>query len=225
MNEQTDQQIKCFTKQLMRYKDEGKKVFATSSFQTHSLPMLHLLGTLAPETPVYFLNTGFLFPETHIFKDRVAADFGIRVIDWSSPVPKLQQKDGQGRLLYTSDPDECCYLNKTLPTDLLLQEYDVWISGIRRDQNANRRNMTWEAPGPHNTTRFHPMLEWTSRMIWQYRKTHGLPEHPLDSQGYLSIGCAPCTQKFDPNQGDERNARWSGMNKTECGLHTELVAK
>lgn len=105
----------------------------------------------------------------------------------------------------------------------VMMEYDVWINGIRADQNANRRNMKVEQPAPHDCLRFHPMLDWSNKMIYEYINEHDLPRHPLDDKGYQSIGCEPCTRKFDLN--NERDARWFGMNKTECGLHTELVTK
>ncbi len=82
--------------------------------------------------------------------------------------------------------------------------------------------MKTEQPAKYGVIRFHPMLDWSSRMIETYLKEHKLPRHPLESQGYLSIGCEPCTRKFDPNM-TEREARWFGLNKTECGLNTELV--
>ena len=105
-----------------------------------------------------------------------------------------------------------------------LATHDVWITGVRRDQNANRKNFSYEAAGPHNTLRFHPMLDWNNRMIWKYIKDHDLPRHPLDAQGYVSIGCAPCTQKPDLNADpNDRSGRWKGMKKTECGLHTDLI--
>ena len=104
--------------------------------------------------------------------------------------------------------------------EALLIEYDVWVTGVRSDQNANRKKFSLEGRGPHGTTRFHPMLEWNSKMIHEYRMLHNLPEHPLEQFGYFSIGCAPCTRKFGE---DGRAGRWAGMKKTECGLHTDLA--
>ena len=104
----------------------------------------------------------------------------------------------------------------------VLAEYDIWINGIRADQNANRRNMQIEQDAPFNSKRYHPMLHWDNKRIHQYRKEYDLPTHPLASKGYLSIGCEPCTRKHIVGE-DERSTRWFGMNKTECGLHTELV--
>jgi phosphoadenosine phosphosulfate reductase len=105
----------------------------------------------------------------------------------------------------------------------LMTKHDVWINGIRADQNANRKNMKKEQKTPQGAFRYHPMLNWTNKMIFEYIKEYNLPKHPLEAKGYLSIGCEPCTKRY--NAGDERDSRWFGMKKTECGLHTDLVEK
>ncbi len=226
--------VQHFAEGLARYQQAGKRLFASSSFQSHSLPLLHLLSRFAPQTPVYFLDTGFHFPETLAFRGQMAQQLNLNIVDLRSPVGKMGQRDGAGQLLFASDPDHCCYLNKTLPLDTILPRYDVWISGLRRDQNSHREQLNEEVPGPHGTLRWHPMLEWNARLIWQYRQAHGLPEHPLEAKGYLSVGCEPCTERFLQAQGAalpegdaeaRRGGRWAGLRKTECGLHTDLIAK
>ena len=105
-----------------------------------------------------------------------------------------------------------------------LQQYDIWINGVRADQNAHRANMKEEQATPQRAMRYHPMLPGTKQMIWKYIKENKIPQHPLENEGYTSIGCEPCTRKIDPTMmQDERMARWFGLNKTECGLHTELI--
>jgi len=207
--------------QLKKYEQEGKKMFVTSSFQTHSIVLLHIISRINPEIPVYFINTGFLFPETIKYKDLIAKEFGLNIIDAKSAVPKSQQKDSYGNLLFASDPDYCCFLNKIQPLDPILAEFDVWINGVRGDQTEVRKAMKVEEESKFGTLRFHPMLDWNKKEIYAYIREHQLPKHPLDAQGYMSIGCEPCTRKVV--LGDERSARWFGMNKTECGLNTDLV--
>lgn len=209
---------------LERYKASGKLLFTSSSFQSHSLVMLHIVSRIDKTIPVYFINTGYHFPETIQFRDQITESFGLNTIDLKSEVPKNMQRDAEGRLLFASDPDHCCYLNKTQPMDGILRSYDVWINGVRADQSAVRAAMKVEQPAPYNTIRFHPMLDWNAKMIWQYQKEFKLPSHPLEEKGYVSIGCEPCTRKLDPGM-QEREARWYGMKKVECGLHTELVTK
>lgn len=217
-------QIEEISKQIHKYQAEGKKMFTTSSFQTHSLVMLHILSKIDHSIPVYFLNTGYHFPESVAFKDQVANAFGLNVLETKSSMPRYMQRDSEGKLLFTSDPDHCCYINKTAPTEHLLKNHDVWINGVRGDQSAVRKAMTTEQPAPFDSVRFHPMLDWNMKQIFDYIREHNLPRHPLDAKGYMSIGCEPCTRKLDPEM-QEREARWYGMNKVECGLHTDLVKK
>ncbi len=206
------------------YKAEGKRIFVSSSFQTHSIPLLHIISRIDVSIPVVFLNTGFHFPETIVFRDEVIEMLGLRLIDLRPEIPKSQQVGPDGKLLFTSDPDYCCYLNKTQPMEKFLTGYDVWINGVRADQNETRKMMSVEEEAPHDVIRFQPLINWSNRQIWAYRKKYGLPEHPLDKQGYISIGCEPCTRKLDPEM-QEREARWYGLKKTECGLHTDLISK
>ena len=213
-------------KDVQQYLDDGLKIFTTSSFQSHSIPLLHILKGIYPDIPVYFLNTGFHFPETQIFKETVRKELNLNILDLTSPVSKLMQRDGSGKFHYASNPEFCCYLNKILPLEPILRENDVWIAGVRASQNKNRASFSFEEKGKFNTLRYHPILDWTTKEIWQYSKEFNLPKHPLDDKGYVSIGCEPCTQRFDLSKMDSvRDGRWAGLNKSECGLHTELVKK
>jgi phosphoadenosine phosphosulfate reductase len=209
--------------QLEMYHDEGKQLFVTSSFQTQSIPLLHIISSTGIPVDVLFINTGFHFPETITFRNKIVEEFGLNLIDVRPEITKIHQRDSAGQFYFVSDPDYCCYINKTQPLERYLLLYDVWISGIRADQNGIRKKMTTFESAPSDTIRFHPILDWSGQQIIEYRKEHHLPEHPLDMKCYKSIGCAPCTRKYDHN--DERKSRWYGMNKTECGLHTDLISK
>lgn len=209
---------------VLQYRQQGRSMFTSSSFQSHSLVMLHIVSRIDSSIPVYFINTGYHFPETIRFRDHITQLFGLNTIDLKPEVPKHMQRNAEGRLLFTSDPDHCCYLNKTQPMDAVLREHDVWINGVRADQSSVRAAMKVEQPAPYDTIRFHPMLDWNAKMIWQYQKEYNLPTHPLEEKGYVSIGCEPCTRRLDPGM-QEREARWYGLKKVECGLHTELVTK
>ncbi len=210
-------------KQLEKYTSSGEKIFVSSSFQTHSIPLLHILSTSKIKIDFLFIDTGFHFPETLSFRDQIATFLGIKVINVVPLIPKSQQKDAKGQFYHVSNPDYCCLINKTKPLESYLKQYDVWISGVRADQTSTRNNMKTEQSAPFDITRFHPMLDWNAKQIYDYRMQYHLPEHPLDKEGYQSIGCAPCTQKVDLS--DPRAARWFGTKKTECGLHTDLLSK
>lgn len=210
--------------QIEKYKNEGKKLFTTSSFQTHSIVLLHILSQIDKTIPVYCINTGFLFPETIKYRDQIVELLGLNLKNVYSATPKSLQKDLKGNFLFTSDPDYCCHINKVEPLEPILGEYDVWINGVRADQSATRKSFKMEENAPHGVVRFHPMLDWNNMMIQRYLSEHQIPRHPLEEQGYFSIGCEPCTRKFSLDL-DEREVRWYGLNKTECGLNTELVSK
>jgi phosphoadenosine phosphosulfate reductase len=207
--------------QVIKYQASNKRLFISSSFQTHSIPLLHIFSQIIKNVDVVFINTGFHFPETLSFRDEVVKLLGLNLIDVHSFIPKNQQRDANGQFYFVSDPDYCCFSNKVQPLEPYLMQYDIWVTGVRADQSSTRKSMQIEQEAPFNTTRFHPILDWSPKQIYEYRKLHNLPEHPLDKEGYQSIGCAPCTRKLDLS--DERSARWFGMNKNECGLHKDLI--
>lgn len=215
--------VKVIKTHLEKYHAAEKKIFATSSFQTQSLPLLHILSELDFSIPVYFIDTGFLFPETHQFKALLEKKLGLNIITLKSNVSKLMQVDQQHRFLFMTDPDRCCAINKILPMEEVLKSHDVWVNGVRESQSKVRQNFSEENQGKYGITRYHPLLRWTSKEIHYYSKFHQLPEHPLHAQGYESIGCIPCTAKTINMEGLSRQGRWSGMKKEECGLHTELM--
>jgi phosphoadenosine phosphosulfate reductase len=216
--------VESIKNKLSEYKQQGKKVFTTSSFQTHSIVLLHIISQIDNTIPVYFINTGYHFPETVAFRDEIAALLKLNLRDVSSFTPRNMQKDAQGKLLFTSDPDFCCYLNKVQPLEPILAEHDVWINGVRADQSSVRKSFKEEESAPHGVIRFHPMLDWNTKSIELYIKEHKLPRHPLEAKGYFSIGCEPCTRKFDL-EWNAREGRWFGLKKTECGLNTDLINK
>ncbi|HXA00687.1 MAG TPA: phosphoadenylyl-sulfate reductase [Cytophagaceae bacterium] len=216
--------VESIKNKLTEYQQQGKKLFTTSSFQTHSIVLLHIISKIDNTIPVYFINTGYHFPETVVFRDEIAALLKLNLRDVSSFTPRNMQKDAQGKLLFTSDPDFCCYLNKVQPLEPILAEHDVWINGVRADQSSVRKSFKEEESAPHGVIRFHPMLDWNTKSIELYIKEHNLPRHPLEAKGYFSIGCEPCTRKFDL-EWNAREGRWYGLKKTECGLNTDLINK
>jgi phosphoadenosine phosphosulfate reductase len=209
--------ILLFNKQLDDYKRSNKKCFVTSSFQTQSVPLLHIISKVDNTIPVYFIDTAFLFAETYQFKEKLQRELKLNIIDIKSPIPHSQQLDSNGFFHYASNPDHCCYLNKVMPLDSLLKENNVWMTGVRKDQTLNRATMEMEEPCKFGSIVFRPMLEWTSKDIYDYIREYDLPKHPLEKSGYVSIGCVPCTTIGIGM--DNRESRWQGQNKTECGLH------
>jgi phosphoadenosine phosphosulfate reductase len=201
----------------------GPGVVMTSSFQTQSVPLLHMVAQIAPQLPILFLDTGFHFPETLAFRDRLIQEFGlnVRILTPEIGHDGFKRKHGS---LYRTNPDLCCYLNKVEPFQRAMAGFHGWISGLRRDQTPNRGDTPIIARQANGQYKISPLATWTRRDVWQYLYDHNLPEHPLLAQGYLSIGCAPCTVPAS-GDGDVRAGRWNGQEKTECGLHIDLHLK
>jgi len=195
----------------------------TSSFQTQSVALLHLIAQNIPDIPVLFLDTGFHFPETLEFRDQLQQQLGLNIINVKPAIGHEGFRNSYGNL-YLTDPDLCCHINKTAPLNKQLMEYDGWITGVRADQTKQRAAMTLFNKEENGKVKICPILDWTRRDVWTYIDEHSLPEHPLFKKGFMSIGCAPCTRPtLDPN--DERSGRWADSCKTECGIHTDDTKK
>lgn len=196
----------------------GSDVVASSSFQTQSLPLLHIISQTAPELPVVFIDTGFHFPETLKYRDQIQALLKLNLLTLKPELDAKQFLNKYGEL-YQHHPDACCYLNKIEPFQVALQGKKAWISGIRRDQTASRQNTPIIGRHPIlPIIKINPMANWTSEQIDSYILEHHLPKHPLNIKGYSSIGCWPCTSPIAPGE-EERAGRWRNKEKFECGIH------
>ena len=211
------QQVEKIQNKILNYKKAGYNLCITSSFQTHSLPLLHIVSSAIPEIPVLFIDTGFHFPETYQFRNELAQKWNLNLINVQSKTAKNQQVDADGQFLYSSDPEYCCHINKVEPLDEAIKGYDIWIAGLRKDQTSFRNSLAEEEFQENGLMKYHPILDWNSKMIFEYSKLHNLPNHPLEAKGYLSIGCMPCTNSISEDM--ERSGRWFGSKKTECGIH------
>lgn len=221
LNEQFEQQSPAA---ILRWSWEvfGPHIAASSSFQTQSLPLLHLISEVCPEMPVVFLDTGFHFPETLTFRDELQERFKLNIVVARPAIEKSQLLARYGEALYRRDPDLCCYLNKVEPMQRVVAGLRAWISGVRRDQTEYRHGLQILEPQPSGLLKIHPLLNWTQKEVWAYIDQYQLPAHPLMAKGYLSVGCAPCTRPVYGNE-HERAGRWAGLTKTECGLHLNLT--
>ena len=189
----------------------------TVSFGGGGLVLAHMLSQVDRRVPVLFLDTGFHFPQTLEFKNRFALRYGLNVID-------LHPATDPGPL-YKTDPDRCCQIRKVEPLERALVNYDSWISAVRNDQTNHRSSievLEYHLSGDHPIVKVYPLAGWSQDRVRGYLRQHEVPYHPLMDQGFTSIGCWPCTRATRPGE-HERAGRWSGMGKTECGLHTFTV--
>lgn len=186
-------------------------ILVTTSFGSSSIVLLHLLHKVRPEHPVYLINTGYLFEATHQYKQELMKRFGLNIVDVH---PRQSSHEFTStHNVWQDNPDFCCFINKVEPMNDLKRGKRIWISGLLRFQNANRsEKQLFE--GSHELIKFHPIIDMEQGDVNLYRTIYELPAHPLEYEGYGSIGCEHCTQK-----GEGRSGRWQGSKKTECGLH------
>lgn len=171
------------------------------------------------EVDVFTLDTGVLFPETYELWRRLEARYQITIRAVRPALTIEQQAAAHGDALWTREPDACCRMRKVEPLTAAAKDLDAWITGIRRDQTADRANAAVvERDRRFGIVKVNPLVRWTSKDVWRHALEHDVPYNPLHDRGYPSIGCAPCTSPVAPGE-DPRSGRWRGTGKTECGLH------
>jgi phosphoadenosine phosphosulfate reductase len=186
---------------------EGRVALACS-FQ--DCVVVDLAVQVDPAMEVFFLDTGFHFPETLAYVEEVRAryDLNLRVL---RPGPEAD--------VWPCGTDRCCELRKVAPLDAALDGLGAWLTGLKRVDAPTRADapvVSWDEQ--RGLVKVNPLATWTDDDIAHYAADHGLPTHPLLVRGYLSIGCAPTTRPVAPGE-DPRAGRWAGTGKTECGLH------
>lgn len=178
-----------------------------------------LVAEQIPNVDVLFLETGYHFPETEGTKEAAKAMLDINVIDVMPKLTVAQQDEQHGKDLFRTNPTACCAMRKVEPLAESLQDYEVWFTGVRRDESPTRTDAPLVSfDETHKLVKVNPMVRWSLDDLVEHSNSEGLPVNPLLSEGYLSIGCAPCTRKVAPGE-DPRAGRWSGSDKIECGIH------
>ncbi len=192
-----------------------------TAFGPEGCVILAMLAQIAPETYVFNLETGYQFQETLDLRDRIAEKYGIEV-DLLAPEKSVAEYEAlNGGPLYRTNPNQCCFDRKIKTLTRASEVMHAWMSGIRRDQSADRAQAAvvgWDKK--FGLVKISPLANWTKKDVWKRITDEGIPYNPLHDQGYPSIGCWPCTRAVAAGETDERAGRWSGMQKTECGLHS-----
>lgn len=198
------------------------KLVLACSFGAEDVVLVDMVHRINPSVPLFYLDTDFLFPDTYATRDRIIERYDLKpaqVIQVKSQLTPEQQAQQYGDALWSKNPDQCCQLRKVEPLTRVLQGYDAWITGIRRDQAPSRANaglIEWDAK--FGLVKVNPLARWTWSEVWTYIKIYEVPYNPLHDRNYPSIGCTYCTKPVMPGQ-DPRSGRWQGSEKTECGLH------
>jgi len=200
---------------------ENARVCLTSSFQAEDMAVLHLLRKRIPDVPVLFLDTGYHFPQTYEYRDRMAKEWSLQLVNVlpSRSVPEQESAFG---ILYQTDPTRCCQLRKVDPLLGALEPFDVWFTGLRREQSPTRKNLKkvelHRLPTGKTLWKVCHLADWNWEQVWNYVNADGISHLPQYDEGYLSIGCQPCTA-LPADRNNPRSGRWGGT-KLECGIHT-----
>ena len=198
-----------------------KRACFTCSFQAEDVIVLDLLRKRLPGIPVLFLETGYHFPQTYEFRDQLARDWKLNLI---SVIPRqsVQEQESAFGVLYREDPTKCCQLRKVDPLFRALEPFEAWFTGLRREQSVTRKNLRkaelHRLPSGKTLTKVSPLADWSWGQVWEYTGAHKLRYLPQYDEGYLSIGCQPCTA-VPEDPANPRSGRWGGR-KLECGIHT-----
>jgi phosphoadenosine phosphosulfate reductase len=196
----------------------GRVAIATG-FGAEGMALIDMAVKISPHPDVFFVDTGFLFPETYELRRSVEQRYRIKIRAFGPALTPQAQEKMFGPELWSRDADLCCRLRKIEPLKEALAPLDAWVTAIRRDQTADRaraRAVEWDLRW--GLAKINPLVRWTKRDVWDYIKSNDVPYNPLHDRSYPSIGCTNCTRQVREGE-DERAGRWAGQAKTECGLH------
>ncbi|CAO3406162.1 Phosphoadenylyl-sulfate reductase [thioredoxin] (EC 1.8.4.8) [Azospirillum largimobile] len=201
----------------------GGRIALLSSFGAESAVLLALAAEATPDFPVLFVNTGKLFGETLRYRDQLVKRLGLRDVREIGPTADDLAAGDRDGMLFNRDYDACCHLRKTVPLDRALATagLEAWVTGRKRFQSATRAALPlFEAEG--GRVKVNPLANWDKDRLEEEFIRRDLPRHPLEADGFLSIGCYTCTERVAPG-ADPRSGRWAGSAKTECGIHTTMI--
>ncbi|GHD16481.1 phosphoadenylyl-sulfate reductase [Nocardiopsis kunsanensis] len=198
------------------------QTFGESLCMTSSMAdalMVDLASRQVPGIDVIFLDTGYHFAETIGTRDAVASVHDINLVTVEPRRTVEEQESALGPRLYARNPQICCHLRKVEPLERALEPYAAWLTGLRREDSATRRDtpiVQWDQR--RGMTKVNPIARWTQDDVDTYTAEHGVLVNPLQDDGFPSIGCEPCTHRVAPGE-DPRSGRWAGTGRTECGIH------
>lgn len=207
---------------VLRWASEefGERLCLSCSWQKQSSVLVHMVSELGLDVDFVELDTHLFFKESYETRERLVERYGITLI-----VPEVltiaEQHKREGPNLWETNPDHCCHIRKVEPLLKLLEPYDAWVSGIRREQSPSRAHARKvERSERYGVWKVLPLADWSEKDVWRYILQNDIPYNPLHDVGYRSIGCIPCTRPTRPDE-EERAGRWAGSDKLECGIHVE----
>ncbi len=195
------------------------RIALVSSFGTEAAVLLALAVEVDRNLPVIFLDTGKHFGKTLRYRDELVHVLGLRDVRSVGPETGAIPYADRDEMLSSQDSDACCYNRKILPLRQALNEFDAWITGRKRYQGGLRGSLP-AIEAENGKIKINPLASWTQEQVESVFAARGLPRHPLEADGFLSVGCMPCTDPVEPGDNQDRRAgRWADDDKTECGIH------
>ena len=198
----------------------GDRLALSASFGgPEGMALIDMISRITDEVTILTIDTGFLFDETIEFREEVMRRYKLPLEVLRPKLSVEEQVERYGERMRTCSPDLCCQVRKIEPLERALEDYDAWMTGIRREQTPQRANTkmaAWEER--YGAAKIAPLATWSTEQVWEYVEENNVPVNPLLWQGYKSIGCEPQTRPVAADE-DPRAGRWSGTEKTECGLH------
>ena len=200
-----------------RFRD---KFTMATAFGPEGMVLIHMLAEIDPQVHIFNLDTGYQFKETLALREKIIERYGITVELKKPELSVAEYEAANGGPVYLHNPDQCCFDRKIKVLQKAVVGKHAWASAIRRDQSADRAGVPivgWDKK--FRLVKISPLANWTKSTVWNFILKHDVPYNPLHDDGFTSIGCQPCTRAIMLGE-DERAGRWSGSQKTECGLHT-----
>ena len=195
-----------------------------SSFGAESAIVLAHVAEIDRRTPVLFLDTGRLFDETLRYRDRLVRHLRLEDVRTIAPDRDRLANEDRLSLLWLEDPDRCCAIRKVEPLVGVLEGFTAWVSGRKRYQGGGRATLPIFETDGGGRIKINPLANWSRDRIVEEFRLRDLPRHPLEAEGYASIGCATCTARAVSGE-EPRAGRWRGRGKTECGIHLSLGSR
>jgi phosphoadenosine phosphosulfate reductase len=194
------------------------------SFGAEDMVLLDVIARQVGGIEIFSLDTGRLPEETHALLDTVRDRYSVPIrlyFPESQAVETwIEQNGANGFYRSVAQRLQCCEIRKVRPLQRALTGKKAWVTGLRREQSANRQNLQVESWDEANgLLKFNPLLEWTNDDVWSYIKTNEIPYNALHDRGYPSIGCAPCTRAVNPGENSRAGRWWWESSEKECGLH------
>lgn len=206
----------------------GKGVAVSTAFGAGGLCVIDMAQASDPEVRTFYIDTGFSFDETEALAQRWIKERRLNLLRVIPHLTPEEQTAQHGPELWRSDPDKCCEMRKVEPNNRALEDTTLWIAALRRDESPSRKKtpifQQVTLPSGHTLLKLAPIARWTKKEVWKYIADKELPYNELHDRGYPSIGCTHCTRPVREG-GDEREGRWMGTGKLECGLHAPVVQR